>query len=140
MVYPEMLESYLEWDCNGVPIFDQKTYTGACFAPIKIYDIFGASSVSNMLMFADYYAENSHRSFPIIENKSSLSTMVRFGYMGNSPLKPSCGFSLKLLELFSVMNSRCPQLSIYRFTRSLCDLQQVCLRPQSSTQTLIHGL
>lgn len=55
IVYPEMLQSYLEWDCNGAPTFVEDTHLGDRYAPILIFDFFGMSFILPVVMFVNYF-------------------------------------------------------------------------------------
>lgn len=53
------------------------------------------------------------------------TTLARHGHIACSPVDPSLAVSFQALALYKAMGTRCPQLSIQAFVRSLCDLQQV---------------
>lgn len=64
-------------------------------------------------------------SFPLDEGEAFIITLSRYGYLGTAPLHPESALSFKTLELYRVLVSRCPQLSIQTFVKTLCTLQSV---------------
>lgn len=71
------------------------------------------------------HAESEIRSFARHDDESLTTVLVRHGYIGNAPLYPTRAFSIHMLQLFHTLASRCPQLSLQKFIRGLCDLQRV---------------
>lgn len=128
-LYPDIVDAYLQWDVsNTVAPADGETVGGDYYSPITVFDIFGMFQYSyhKIQIEQRFCLDNRSHQFPLRAGSYFITTMVRHGYMGNSPYNPSCAFSLQLLELFRGLNARCAQLSIHRFTRGLSDLQQVC--------------
>ncbi|KAJ7612230.1 hypothetical protein FB45DRAFT_1118077 [Roridomyces roridus] len=56
------------------------------------------------------------------------SALLRLGFVPCAPWKPSVVVTARVLDMYRVTHARCPQLSIYAFTRSLCDLHGVPMR------------
>lgn len=121
-VYPDMVQAYLEWHCQGTPT----TPADITFhSPIKIYDLFGEinSIVPNKAL--SLFVDTSTKSFPAAPTRSLTATLVRHGYIGNAPHHPSVAFSIKVLELFRVLNTRAPGLSLLKYLQGLCELYKV---------------
>ncbi|KAJ7894413.1 hypothetical protein B0H14DRAFT_2334436 [Mycena olivaceomarginata] len=62
------------------------------------------------------------------------STYVRQGLMPSMPLHPTVVVTICTLELFRVIQLRCPRLGVQAFVRGLCDLHSVAPRPYLSSQ------
>ncbi|KAH8111333.1 hypothetical protein DFH11DRAFT_1508526, partial [Phellopilus nigrolimitatus] len=50
--------------------------------------------------------------------------LARHGYIATAPNHPSLAFSVRVLEYFQILNSRCASLSIQAFVHALCDLHK----------------
>lgn len=53
------------------------------------------------------------------------TSLLRFGFLGCSPVTPSIAISLTTLKLYYRLRRRHPRLSIQSMVKSLCDLQDV---------------
>jgi hypothetical protein len=53
------------------------------------------------------------------------SALVRQGVIPCSPIIPTVGISIDVLELYRVTHLRSPHLSVQAFVKTLCDLQTV---------------
>jgi len=53
------------------------------------------------------------------------SALVRQGVIPCSPITPTVGISVDVLELYRVTHLRSPHLSVQAFVKTLCDLQTV---------------
>lgn len=53
-------------------------------------------------------------------------TLVRSGFLGVSPERPSVAISLEVLETYRQLRRVCPRLSLDAFSRALCHLHHVC--------------
>jgi hypothetical protein len=54
--------------------------------------------------------------------------------MPSTPLHPTVVVTVRALELFRVMQLRCPRLGVQAFVRGLCDLHSVAPRPYLGSQ------
>lgn len=52
-------------------------------------------------------------------------TLIRFGFIGASPERPSIAFSMEVFELYRQLHRVCPRLSIQSVTRVLSHLHGV---------------
>jgi hypothetical protein len=52
-------------------------------------------------------------------------TLVRYGFLGASPEKPTIAFSFSLFEIYRQLHRVCPRFSIDALAKSLCHLHQV---------------
>ncbi|KAJ7612125.1 hypothetical protein FB45DRAFT_1037051 [Roridomyces roridus] len=53
------------------------------------------------------------------------AALVRLGLVPSAPWTPSVVFTMATLDLYRVSHARCPQFSIYAFTKTLADLHGV---------------
>ncbi|HEV7736210.1 MAG TPA: hypothetical protein VGO47_02410 [Chlamydiales bacterium] len=104
--YDNLTDAYLKWESEGPP---SSPLDATFHRSIVCYGVF----------------ESQECTFPYFENESIIMAAVRHGYIGNAPSHPSRAFSIPMLQLFHSFASRVPQLSLQRFIRGLCDLQQV---------------
>ncbi|KAG6852477.1 hypothetical protein C0991_011677 [Blastosporella zonata] len=56
------------------------------------------------------------------ESTSAAVDLIRAGFIGNTPVKPSLGISIKTLELFRVIRLHRPSFSVEAFAETLCYL------------------
>ncbi|KAJ7713835.1 hypothetical protein B0H14DRAFT_3523213 [Mycena olivaceomarginata] len=64
------------------------------------------------------------------------SAYVRQGLMPSTPLHPTVVVTVRTLELFRVMQLRCPRLGVQAFVRGLCDLHSITPQPLSRLTVL----
>ncbi|TEB39060.1 hypothetical protein FA13DRAFT_1619949 [Coprinellus micaceus] len=76
------------------------------------------------IVAVDLYTLQREAVVPWRNEEVSAVSLVKAGYMGNSPISPSIAISLKTLELFKVLRQRKPSFSFEAFTKVLCDLYQ----------------
>ncbi|KAJ7676315.1 hypothetical protein B0H14DRAFT_2423574 [Mycena olivaceomarginata] len=77
----------------------------------------------------------SYKDVPIVQGDTFMaSTHMCQGLMPSTPLHPTVVVTVRALELFRVMQLRCPCLSVQAFTRGLCDLHSVAPRPYLGSQ------
>jgi hypothetical protein len=62
------------------------------------------------------------------------SAYVGQGLMPSTPLHPTVVVTVRTLELFRVMQLRCPRLGVQAFVRGLCDLHSVSPRSHLASQ------
>ncbi|KAJ7763245.1 hypothetical protein B0H14DRAFT_2403566 [Mycena olivaceomarginata] len=62
------------------------------------------------------------------------SAYVHQGLMPSTPLHPTVVVTVRTLELFRVMQLRCPRLGVQAFVRGLCNLHSVTPRPYLGSQ------
>ncbi|KAJ7620205.1 hypothetical protein FB45DRAFT_980923 [Roridomyces roridus] len=60
-----------------------------------------------------------------LEDIIELTERARLGLIPSAPWTPSFVFTIDTLELYRVSHARCPQFSIYAFTKTLADLHGV---------------
>jgi hypothetical protein len=54
-----------------------------------------------------------------------INALIKSGYLGNTPMRPTLAISLKTLELFWRIRSRKSSFSVEAFTKVVCDLYSV---------------
>lgn len=72
-----------------------------------------------------------------------VPALINLGLVPSAPLTPSVAFTVNVLELFRVIQMRCPCLSEQAFVKSLCDLHGVSssnLTPSFAELTVEAGL
>jgi hypothetical protein len=52
-------------------------------------------------------------------------TLVRNGFLGVSPDRPSLAISIELLEIYRQLRRVCPRLSLDALSRALCHIHRV---------------
>ena len=52
--------------------------------------------------------------------------LAQHGFIATAPEYPRSAMSIPLLDLYRVLSTRCPNLGIQAFTRTVCDMQLVC--------------
>ncbi|KAJ7867083.1 hypothetical protein B0H14DRAFT_3084142 [Mycena olivaceomarginata] len=87
--------------------------------PVWVVDLFSAGRRDVAIVHGDAYIASAY---------------VRHGFMPCSPHTPSVVITLRALEIFRVMQLRCPRLGIQAFVRALCDLHAVPPRPYLGAQ------
>lgn len=72
-------------------------------------------------------SECTRKTFTHFEHTSSTNeTLVRPGYLGATPEKPTLAFSLDLLRIYRQLRRVCPRFSIDALAKALCYLHNVC--------------
>ena len=72
------------------------------------------------------YPACERRLFSHAEHSSSTNeTLVRHGYLGATPEKPTLAFSLDLLRIYRQLRQVCPRFSIDALAKALCYLHDV---------------
>lgn len=61
-------------------------------------------------------------------DKFVTSALVRQGVIPCSPIMPTVGISMDVLELYRVTHLRSPHMSVQAFVKTLCDLQTVSVQ------------
>jgi len=56
----------------------------------------------------------------------SNETLLRHGFLGATPEKPTLAFSLELLEIYRKLHRVCPRFSLDALAKALCHLNHVC--------------
>ncbi|TCD61105.1 hypothetical protein EIP91_009022 [Steccherinum ochraceum] len=116
---PGMVSAYLAWKAaNSTMSPSTSPATPADASPFE-YDI----DVLNV-----YTLQRSARIVPTDADISGAAVLIKHGYIGNSPLRPSIAISLTTLELFRRLRLRSPSFSCEAFCKVVCDLNEISYR------------
>ncbi|KAJ7855762.1 hypothetical protein B0H14DRAFT_3448862 [Mycena olivaceomarginata] len=81
-------------------------------------------------LFSAYYAD-----VPLVQGEHDVaSAYVGQGLMPAAPYSPNVTITIRTLEIFWVMQLRCPRLGVQAFVRALCDIHGVAPRPYLGAQ------
>lgn len=110
---PEMVDTYLQWKYHQAPV-DETPLAG----PSSMWDF----TIDVVNIFSLRLSTAIMRS----EHDKTAPSLVKNGYIGNTPESPSLAISIKTLELFRRLRLRKPSLSVEAFAKVICDFYVVC--------------
>ncbi|KAJ7195403.1 hypothetical protein B0H12DRAFT_1082211 [Mycena haematopus] len=122
---PQMVDAYLKWALDtadsGLGTLYQHPEDKVVETTLRVYVVD---------MFSAYYAE-----VPIAADDVLVaSAFVRQGLFPVAPHFPSVVITARALEVFRVIQLRCPRLGLQPFVRALCDIQGIAPRSYLTTQ------
>ena len=83
-----------------------------------------------LVSLTQFYTDFGPHEFKEIDGAShSNETLVRQGFLGASPEKPSLAFSIELLEIYQQLRRVCPRFSLDALARALCHIHRVRISP-----------
>lgn len=122
---PDVVNTYLQWKYAPAPgpaPSERSTSPSNASSPTPDTDIIIDINA------IDIYTSQTR--LHVRRADTSLSPCIdlaRHGYIGNSPVNPSCGVSIKTLELYRRLRMRKPSFSAEAFAKVICDLHSVSL-------------
>ncbi|KAJ6532936.1 hypothetical protein DFH09DRAFT_1092678, partial [Mycena vulgaris] len=122
---PAMADAYLKWSLES-----RDEGLGFPYALPEDAVVQETRQVLVVDVFAAYHADLKL----IPEDRYVSSGCVRQGWMPVAAYFPTVVISLRALEIYRVMNLRCPRLGIQPFVRALCDIHGVAPRPWLASQ------
>ncbi|KAJ4492156.1 hypothetical protein C8J55DRAFT_556601 [Lentinula edodes] len=111
---PALIDAYTTWKYSPPPHI--VTYTDPDASPLvdgRDFDIHDLARVAVI---------------PCGENDEGAVALVRAGYLGCTPQRPSLAISLRMLELFYTIRMFRPSFSIEAFTKVVCHVHSVTYR------------
>lgn len=60
-----------------------------------------------------------------LKGTTVISSLILDGVIPSSPLRPQAAVTIQGLELFRIVQLRCPSLSVQAWVKTLCDLHGV---------------
>ncbi|KAJ7648125.1 hypothetical protein FB45DRAFT_734236 [Roridomyces roridus] len=106
---PSMLKAYSTFRARGKP--DEEDEEDAEFYTVMVMDLFSAETLS------------------LPKGSGGFSAaLLRLGLVPSAPWTPQFVFTMATLDFYRVSHARCPQFSIYAFTKTLADLHGVPIR------------
>lgn len=114
---PVLTELYIGWKYANITLPPSSMTVGSSTPPptdptfeIEVVDIYTLDTSVTILC--------SSEDLPI-------NALVKSGYLGNTPMRPTLAISLRTLELFWRIRSRKSSFSVESFTKVVCDLYSV---------------
>ncbi|KAF9486113.1 hypothetical protein BDN70DRAFT_235965 [Pholiota conissans] len=105
---PRLAIQYLEWKHCGDPLLPSTSSE-------ELWEV-------EVISFTD----RNKRKFAHTEGAISANeTLVRHGFLGATPERPSIAISITLLEIYRQLRRVCPRLSLDALSRALCHLHRI---------------
>ena len=123
-----LTDAYLAWKHEGPPGVSEGLDDGDGVTwSLPTMSFTGMFSVLEVSV-ADYYTNAEHG--PVLFThaasvKSVNETLVRYGFLGASPEKPTIAFSFSLFDIYRQLHWVCPHFSIDALSKSLSHLHHV---------------
>ncbi|KDR71992.1 hypothetical protein GALMADRAFT_74454 [Galerina marginata CBS 339.88] len=116
---PHLAEQYLKWKHEGAPVLGD--------SDTEVETVWSLETVS--------FSDLKSRVFRHIPEISYVNeTLVRNGFLGASPEKPSLAISLELLEIYRQLRRVCPRFSLDALGRALCHIHHLPRHPYLADQ------
>jgi hypothetical protein len=143
-----MVDTYMDF---GVAIAEEDGILSSCAVPalegvqeirdVLIVDMFCTpfiSFVEQSYLVGVNFAAASHKELCLVAgNIYVASTCVCRGWIPVSPFIPTAVITIHTLEVYHVLQPRCPRLGIQAFVQTLCDTHSVAPHQWLATQFLV---
>ncbi|KAG6835638.1 hypothetical protein H0H93_016291 [Arthromyces matolae] len=115
-VLNDIVHAYLTWSADS-----RLPFTTSSDDNITSSDNEGTNSFT--ITVIDVHSLASTATIPrTSDDSSSIIDLARAGYIGNSPVEPSCAVSIRTLELFRALRLFRPSFSVEAFAKTLAHL------------------
>lgn len=130
-----LTDTYLRWKVEGPPSMDLDTVSAEFWSaeahPITYMPrsnmLNPSLSVLTITLTNVPTARSLQKFYHFPDSITVNQTLVRNGYIGATPERPSIAFSITLFEIFRQIHRVCPHLSIYGITKVLSHIHGVRL-------------
>jgi hypothetical protein len=123
-----LVDAYLIWKQSGRERVDDEPGVGNTLTwQIMTVDFFSKYQISQASSLDSFSTTAcGMKSFQHLEStKFANESLIRLGYIGASPDKPSVAISLQTLEAYRQLHRACPRLSVQAQVKALCHLHGV---------------
>jgi hypothetical protein len=116
----EMVEALLAWEASGREAPLEEDGGLGLHPALPVYYFHRKSSTcASAERSNDMYKGRTAVSLALQEDEAFTVSLVKAGIMPCTPMHPELGIAIEVLELFRVLTSRCPQVSIQVFVKTL---------------------
>lgn len=121
---PFLVDQFLLWKEKGPPEEDSSDPIAWEMETISFSRKF--LIIDLWLKVLTFFLELQPQTFRHIPDASYINqTLVRNGFLGASPEKPTLAISIELLEIYRQLRRVCPRFSLDALARALCHIHKV---------------
>ncbi|KAF8164965.1 hypothetical protein B0H34DRAFT_687229 [Crassisporium funariophilum] len=114
---PQLAAQYLDWKQTGAPLDETSEMEATWVIEVMSFTELGPCQF---------------RHLPNVSYTNE--TLVRHGYLGSSPEKPTLAISIELLEIYRQLRRVCPRFSLDALARALCHIHHLPRHPYLADQ------
>ncbi|KAJ3502742.1 hypothetical protein NLJ89_g8746 [Agrocybe chaxingu] len=120
---PALIDAYMQWQLAlGDRCYESDYSTPDLSTAQRAYDI----------AVVDVFSSTKQKITELSSDMYVASAIIRHGLIPCAPYNPHTAYSIRLLELYRRSHNHCPHLSIYAFSKTLCDLHGVSFKTHMS--------